>query len=97
MGLKRLQELRKQKMTQADLAKRIECATNTISQLENGFMGISLRMAFALSDALGYQIDPSGSIRKSFSKLDYVSFYSVKYAADQLGIAFDPDELFKEE
>jgi transcriptional regulator with XRE-family HTH domain len=89
----KLQELRKKHLTQEELAKKIGCTTHAITRAENGH-SVSLRMGFDISDAIGYNIDPTERVRVAFQALQHVSLLSVKQAMSSLGIEFDPQNLF---
>lgn len=92
---KRLQEMRKQVLTQEELADRIGCANIHISKFENAKNSCSLDFAFRYSHEIGYNIDPTGLVKQAFRNMVYISIDHVIDCTRQLKIVFDPDNLFE--
>lgn len=93
---KNLIERRKQAgYTQEALAEAIGCVKMHISNIENNKYGASLSLAIDISNALRYEIDPTGLIRKAFADSMTNSVDKVIKIAHELGIAFDPEKLFE--
>ncbi len=93
--LKRLQERRKQLMTQAELAARLGVQVVTISRIETAWCGVSFDLAIRISNEIGYDIDPTGVVSEAFKDIMDSSLSAVIHAAKTFNVAFDPDNLFE--
>lgn len=93
---KKLIERRKQAgYTQEALAETIGCVKMHISNIETGKTGASLSMVFDFCNAIKYEVDPSGLIRKAFADSMNTGIVAVKKIASELNIEFDPENLFE--
>ena len=50
-------------LTQAELARRLDCPTSTIGRIETGARAVSLATLFALADRLGVEASALVSLR----------------------------------
>lgn len=66
-----------------------------ISNIETGKTGASLSIVFDVCEAIRYEIDPSGLIRKAFADSMSTGIIAVKKIANELNIEFDPENLFE--